>query len=91
MPFDIMYPDKEKEMKRMVLDYIKVLHRTHLDNSQDAGDAATNGFPRNTLQIDTMGFPVAPQPQSWTKLTRADLEPIYQLYMTCHYCKSHYF
>ena len=56
MPFDIMYPDKVKEMKRMVLDYIKVLHRTHLDNLQDAGDTATNGFPRNTLQIDTTGF-----------------------------------
>ena len=86
MPFNIMYPDKAKEMKRMALDYIKVLRRTHLDNSQDAG-----GFQRNTLQIDTTGFPVAPWPQSWTKVTRANLELKYQLYMTCHYHKSHYF
>ena len=88
MPFNIMYPDKVKEMKRMVLDYIKVLRRTHPDNSQDAGDAATNGFPRNMLQIDTTGFPVTPWPQSWAKVTKAELEPIYQLYMTCHYRQS---
>ena len=88
MPFDIMYPDKAKEIKRMVLDYIKVLRRAHFNNSQNIGDEITNGLQKNTIQIDDSGFPVAPRPHSWSKVKREDLELIYRLYMTCHYRKS---
>jgi len=85
MPFDVMFPDKAKQMKRMMLDYIKILRRAHIDASQDAGDDITNGIQRNYLQIDESGFPIGPRPISWVKVTRADLEPIYRLYVTKHY------
>ena len=91
MPFDVMYPDKAKEMKRMVLDYIKVLRRDHFSNPQLAGNNMDNGLQRNVLKIDPTGYPVAPRPQSWTKVTRADLEPIYRLYIARHYRMLHNF
>ena len=90
MPFDVMYPDKAKEMKRMILEYIKVLRRAHFDNSQNASDETTNGFQNDTLQIDDTGFPVAPRPISWTKVKKDELEPIYRLYMARHYRRLFY-
>jgi hypothetical protein len=88
--FDVMYPDKAKEMKRNVLDYIKILRTAHSNNSQSAGDNITNGIQRNTLKIDDSGYPLAPRPVSWTKVTKAELEPIYRLYMARHY-RTFYF
>ena len=90
MPFDLMFPDKAKEMKRNVLEYIKVLRRAHFNNTQNAGEEITKGIQRNTLQIDESGFPLAPRPQSWTKVTKADLEPIYRLYIARHYRKLYH-
>jgi hypothetical protein len=87
MPFDIMYPEKAIEFKRTVLDYIKVLRRAHQDISQGDVVDVVNGIERNTLKVDATGFPLAPRPQSWTKVTRADVEPIFRLYMTRHYRK----
>jgi hypothetical protein len=83
MPFDVMYPDKAKEIKRMVLDYIKALRSAHINNSNDITDAQQ----KNVLQIDEKGFPIAPRPQSVSKSTKADLETIYRLYITRHYRK----
>jgi hypothetical protein len=83
-----MHKDKAIEMKRMVLDYIKTLRRTHLNNSQIAGEDVTKGIQKDTIQIDSSGFPVAPRPQSWNNVTRSDLEPLYRLYLTRHYRKS---
>jgi hypothetical protein len=87
-PFDIMFPDKAKEMKRMVLEYIKVLRRAHFNIT--SGDDIANGLQRDTLQIDESGFPLAPRPQSWTNVTKADLEPMYRLYIARHYRMSIY-
>ena len=83
-----MFPDKAIEMKRMVLDYIKVLHGSH-SNSTIMPDEISNGLEKLTLQIDETGFPIAPQPQSWTKIKKDNLESIYRLYMTQHYRKLH--
>lgn len=88
MPFDVMFPDKAKEMKRMVLDYIKVLRRAHINNSQNIIEESINGLKKNMLQVDESGFPLAPQPQSWEKVKKDDLEPIYRLYIMRHYRKS---
>ena len=71
-----MFPDKAIEMKRMVLDYIKVLRRSH-SNSTIMPDEILNGLEKLTLQIDETGFLIAPRPQSWTKIKKDDLEPIY--------------
>jgi hypothetical protein len=91
-PFDIMYPDKAMEMKRSVLDYIKVLRSAHMSNVQNAGEDITNGFRKNSLQVDDdTGFPIAPRPTLWSKVTKAELEPIYRLYITRHYRKIFYY
>jgi hypothetical protein len=86
-PFDVLYPEKSKEMKRVVLAYIKLLRGVHFNNTDDAGDEITNGMERNTLQMDESGFPIAPKPHSWTKVTKPDIEPIYRLYIARHYRK----
>jgi hypothetical protein len=88
-PFDVMFPDKAKEMKRMVLDYIKVLRRDHLGHSQTPANI-NNGLQTNTLEINEAGYPIAPQPQSWTKVKRDNLESIYRLYIARHYRKSYF-
>ena len=85
MPFDIMYPDKAMEMKRMMLEYIKVLHRSQIRNADGAEENNTNGIQKNILQIDESGYPVAPRPLLGTKVSRVALESIYRLYITRHY------
>jgi hypothetical protein len=89
MPFNVMFPDKAKEMKRMILDYVKILRRAHAEDSGNAVDDIANGFQKDAIQIDDSGFPKAPRPLSWIKVTRAELEPIYRLYITKHYRKSY--
>jgi hypothetical protein len=81
MPFDVMYPEKAIEMKRMVLEYIKVLRRSHLNNSQSNSQSVGG----DKILIDSNGFPIAPLPQSLTETTRTDLERMYRLYLTRHY------
>jgi hypothetical protein len=88
MQFEVMYPEKAKEMKRMVLEYMKVLRRAHIDNSQNTSNETTNGFQNDTLQMDDSGFPVAPRPISWTKVKKGDIEHIYRLYIARHYRRS---
>lgn len=84
MPFEVMYKDKATEMKRLVFDYIKTLRRQHLGDISEA-PAEIDGFQKDTLKIHESGFPLAPQPTSWKKITRGDLEVIYRLYVTRHY------
>ena len=57
-PFDVMYPDKYKEMKRMVLDYIKILRRDNFSEPQTGENVNVNGIQRNKLDVDTSGFPL---------------------------------
>jgi hypothetical protein len=85
MPFDVMYPEKAMEMKRTVLEYIKVLHRSQIENADGADENNTIGIQKNILQIDKSGYPVAPRPLSGAKVTRGTLESIYRLYITRHY------
>lgn len=85
MPFDVMFPEKTKEMKRNVLEYIKILRRDHYSS---ADDIPANGFQKNSIEIDATGFPLAPRPQNWANLTKADLEPAFRLYIKRHYRMS---
>lgn len=83
-----MYPDKAKEMKRTLLDYIKALKNAHVRNADIAETAEQR---KGTLEINENGFPLAPRTHSWPKVTRADLEPLYRLYITHHYRKCRQF
>ena len=84
LPFDVMYPDKAMYMKRSVLEYLKALQDAHAPgvDQSEAGQAGAG-----VLTIDPNGFPIAPRTQSWKKVTRGILEPLYRLYMTEHYSK----
>jgi hypothetical protein len=86
MPFDVMYPDKTKEMKRTVLEYLKTLHRQHTSGA-DARNTNADIDNEATLEIHQSGFPVAPRLNSWRKITRGKLEPLYRMYITQHYRK----
>ena len=81
-----MYPDKAKEMKRTLLKYLNTLHRAHIISvEQNSANGAKSGL--GYLKIDPNGFPVAPKINSWNKVTRAKLKPLYRLYITQHYHK----
>src|SRR6202522_2708631 len=40
-----------------------------------------------TIELNPDGFPIAPDPASLEKTTKADLETLYRRYITSHYCK----
>lgn len=88
MPFDVMFSDKAKEIKKLVMEYLKTIRRDH---SQSADNETSNGFQRNFLETDPSGYPIAPHPHSWSKVTRADLEPLYRMYIKRHYRMLYYF
>lgn len=86
--FELMYLEKATEMKKMVVDYVKILRRDHFSNSQAAEDTE-----KKVLETDENGYPVGPQLHScqWSKVTKAELEQMYRLYISRHYRKSYYF
>jgi hypothetical protein len=86
--FNHMYPEKGKEMKRMMLDYVKLLREAH---SQNSGNVIRNGYEPNIIRTHESGFPIAPRPFSWTKITKAELEPMYRMYVTHIYRKFNFF
>lgn len=87
LPYDVMFEDKAVEMKRNILEYIQILRKAHINNTESPAEEFINGIQRNTLQIDESGFPLAPRPESWKKVTKAELEPIFRLYIARHYRK----
>jgi hypothetical protein len=87
MPFDVMFEEKAVEMKRNVLDYLRILRQVHINNTESPGEEIINGLQRNTLQMHESGYPLAPRPESWTKVTKAEIEPIFRLYIARHYRK----
>jgi hypothetical protein len=78
--FEEIYQDKAREMKRTLLEYVKTLQGV-IDN---AGSIPA-GAGLSTITLDPEGFPVAPNPPSWDKYTKDDLERLYRLYLTHHY------
>lgn len=81
-----MYPEKANDMKKMVLEYIQVLRNAHSNNSPPMmSEDRSNGLKRGTIELDESGFPKAPQPRSWSKVTKTDLEPLYRMYITRQY------
>ena len=66
-------------MKRTVMEYIKVLK----GNVPGAGAIADD--PKLSIQLDPEGFPIAPCPASWDKVTKQEIERLYRTYITTHY------
>lgn len=79
--FEDTYEDKAKEMKRTVLEYVKTLRAA----GTRIGPVVGPETAWTTIRQDPRGFPMAPCPPSWDKVTKDELEPIYRMYLTQHY------
>ena len=84
LPFNVMYPDKAKDFKRSLLEYLKTLQWAHILGAEQNGAIGADAN-RYLVHLDSSGFPVAPWPHLWTKFTRSDLKPLYRIYITEHY------
>ncbi|KAF8811080.1 hypothetical protein BYT27DRAFT_7253210 [Phlegmacium glaucopus] len=91
--FEEIYPDKSKDIKRTLLEYLKTLGASVAGGSAgvnagvNAGGTAglTAGAHTVTMQLDPNGFPIAPTVASWNSVSKEDLEPLYRMYITQHY------
>ena len=87
-PFESMFREKAKEMKKILLEYIMVLRRDHFGNVPSTQNDSNISPEIGALQCDAAGFPKAPRPNSWAKVKKAELETFYRLYITRQYRKS---
>jgi len=81
--FEDTYEHKARDMKRTLLEYVKTLRVARTG----VGPAGGPDTEWTTIRQDPCGFPMAPCPPSWEKVTKEDLEPIYRMYLTQHYRK----
>lgn len=75
-------------MKRAINEYLKTLL---LAKDRGAEKQDRSADMHGTLEINPDGYPVAPRTQSWRKVTKADIEPLYRMYITQHYRTFRYF
>jgi hypothetical protein len=89
--FEETYPEKAKEMKMLLLEYIKTLQSSITGTGAGTGisgevDATAAGeCPGDAgIAIDQdSGFPIAPRIN--TKVGKGKIERLYRLYITEHY------
>lgn len=77
--FEELYPDKSKEIKRAFKEYIDTVRA---GTGTGTGD---ENVPKIGIELDGNRFPIAPRISSDKKVTKADMEQLYRLYMTYHY------
>ena len=87
LPFEVMYPDKAKDFKRTLSEYLKELLRVKSRRPGQSVADNSSAELHGSVEIDPSGYPIAPRPQSWTKVPRTVLEPLYRSYITKHYRK----
>ena len=68
----------------MLLEYIKTLRSAKTGSGPGSGPGLGFNF---VIQLDPKGFPIMPQPSSWEKFSKDDLEWLYCKYLTHHYCR----
>lgn len=63
----------------MVMEYVQDRHRANIQNmaNQDTGVDLVNKFSWNIIQMDDSGFPLAPWPSEWKKVTKLELEQVF--------------
>lgn len=77
-----MHEDKATEIMRTVHDYIQIVKAS---SRAGVGAGAGSGIKNLTIALDDNGYPIAPCPASWDKVTKAKLEYLYRTYITQHY------
>ncbi|KAF8809692.1 hypothetical protein BYT27DRAFT_7254409 [Phlegmacium glaucopus] len=89
--FEEIYPDKSKDIKRTLLEYLKILAAPIAGGSAGVHAGVTTGVNAGpgpdtlTIQLDPNRFPIAPRFASWNKVSKEDLERLYRMYITQHY------
>lgn len=83
--FEETYPEKSKEFKRALVEYIETIRSANADLG---ADGAVGEKKKVAIELDSERFPIAPVINVEKKMTKDDLEPLYRLYMTQHYRES---
>lgn len=79
-----MHEEKAQDIIRTVLEYITTVEASRHAGS-GAGSGAGNRKNELTIVVNPDGFPIAPCPPSWDKISKKDLEKLYRTYITLHY------
>lgn len=87
LPFEAMFPDKAKDFKRSLNEYLKALLVAKNRGADRPEADHSRSEIHDAVEIDPSGFPIAPRIHTWNKVTRRLLEPLYKLYITKHYRK----
>jgi hypothetical protein len=85
--FEETYPEKSKEFKRVVKEYIETVRSL----KSGTGAVANRNGPDSInvcLELGADGYPIAPKLTKEIKVKKHDLEQLYRLYITYHYRKS---
>lgn len=84
--FNDLHSEKANEMMRAVRAYVNTVREAKYSGigaNARSGPSAESGTI--TIQLDPNGFPIAPSPASWDKISKKQLEKLYRTYMTEHY------
>lgn len=85
--FKDLYGDKVREISRVVLDYIKLVTSSG-GPLPGSGTVTGSGNGKISITQDPDGYPLVPRSDSLKKVSKGDLEKLYQSYMTMHYSRS---
>lgn len=83
--FREMHEAKASEIMRNVVSYVQTVRA-----GAGAGTGLGTGKRETTIMLNSERFPIAPDPASLEKKTKADLESLYRKYITYHYRKLHF-
>jgi len=83
VPFARMFDDKAKEMKRLVINYVKALQGMLQSGAGIPGSAPTASKTQVGLN---KGFPRLPSAFKPKEHVKKELEDIYRVYIGAHYC-----
>jgi len=82
--FEETYKDKSNELKRTLLEYIKTLRAIKVGTGAGAGAVSSLD-----IRVNPRGFPMAPCPPSWEKISKDTLEGLFHKYISLHYRERH--
>ncbi|KAF8799627.1 hypothetical protein BYT27DRAFT_7263713 [Phlegmacium glaucopus] len=80
--FEQMHQEKALDMKRAVLEYVKVVQNMKVT---PAGTGTGTQTGTLSVQLDPDGFPILTCPTSWEKITKEDMERLFRAYITDQY------
>lgn len=79
-----MYENKVEDIMRTVMEYVKTI-RAATATGTVTGTGTRSDQLTISVELDSGGFPIAPSPSLWDKVSKDDLEKTYRSYITHHY------